>query len=95
MAATTTFQGGGYPGRLYGSFSGKEASAGGSGAHNPGRITQLQGGGYPGMLYGSFAGKAPSAGGVSDSNITLDEMYDGITIDESLRFSGITGMYNG
>lgn len=57
MAATTSFKPGGYPGRPYGSFAGKEQTAP---PHNPGRITTLWGYGGPGHLYGSFAGKSPS-----------------------------------
>lgn len=57
--ATTSFQGGGYPGRPYGDFSGKAADAG-NGPHNPGRITTLWAYGGSGHLYGSFAGKEES-----------------------------------
>lgn len=59
--ATTALIPGGYSGRPYGSFAGKEASAD-AGAHNPGRITTLWPYGGAGHLYGSFAGKEPSAG---------------------------------
>ena len=60
MAATTSFQPGGYPGRPYGSFAGKEASDEPAGPHNPGRITTLWGYGGSGHLHGSFAGKGES-----------------------------------
>lgn len=57
MVATTTFQGGGYPGRPYGSFAGKSPSAG-NGPHDPGRITELWGWGGPGGRH-TFVAKAP------------------------------------
>lgn len=63
--ATTTLIPGGYSGRPYGSFAGKEASAG-AGPHNPGRITTLWPYGGAGHLYGSFAGKEASVAAAAD-----------------------------
>lgn len=48
------------PGSPYGSFAGKEASAG-SGPHNPGALSEVSCISLTGGLYGSFAGKEASA----------------------------------
>lgn len=60
MAANSEVSALALPGPPYGTFTGKEASAGG-GPHNPGPLSEVSSLSLTGGLYGSFAGKEASA----------------------------------